>query len=86
MNPVITNLKLRSGLSNPGFVELKGSGLGLMRLEVNGQELIGHVGQFMGSTSIAMFAPEVGFTIVITSSLSNPDLVQVLGGLQDIIM
>lgn len=85
MNPVITNWKLWAGLSNPGFVELKVSGHGLMRLEVNGQELIGHVSQFMGSTSIAMFVPERDFTIVITSNLSNPDLVKVLGDLQDII-
>src|SRR6266487_3352256 len=37
--------------SNPGFSEQNGYGLGLMRLEVDGQELVGHVGEFMGSTA-----------------------------------
>jgi D-alanyl-D-alanine carboxypeptidase len=71
--------------TNPGFTEQTGSGLGLMRLEVAGQELIGHVGQFMGSTSIAMYAPEKGDTIVVTSNLSNPDMVAVLTSLNEII-
>lgn len=71
--------------SNPGFPEQIGSGLGLMRLDVNGQEMIGHVGQFMGSSSIAMYAPDKGYAIVVTSNLSNPDLVAVLAGLQEII-
>jgi D-alanyl-D-alanine carboxypeptidase len=71
--------------SNPGLAAQTGSGLGLMRFEVDGQELIGHVGEFMGSTSIAMYAPNKGYTIVVTSNLSNPDLAAVLAGLQEII-
>ena len=71
--------------SNPGFEAQTGSGLGLMRLEVDGQELYGHVGQFMGSTSIAMVSPDKGYTIVVTSNLSNPDLVAVLASLQEVI-
>jgi D-alanyl-D-alanine carboxypeptidase len=72
--------------SNPGFSAQTGSGLGLMRLQVDGQELYGHVGQFMGSTSIAMVAPNKGYTIVVTSNLSNPDLVEVVAHLQDVIL
>jgi hypothetical protein len=62
-----------------------GSGLGLMRFEVGGQELMGHVGEFMGSSSIAMYAPDKGYTIVITSNLSNPQLADVLADLQAVI-
>lgn len=72
--------------SNPGFAAQTGSGLGLMRLDVDGQELYGHVGQFMGSTSIAMVSPDKGYTIVVTSNLSNPDLVEVVARLQVIIL
>jgi D-alanyl-D-alanine carboxypeptidase len=69
--------------SNPGFSEQNGSGLGLMRLEVDGQELVGHVGQFMGSTAIAMYSPDKNYLIVVTCNLSNPDLVKVLTDLQE---
>jgi D-alanyl-D-alanine carboxypeptidase len=72
--------------SNPGFDAQTGSGLGLMRLDVAGHELYGHVGQFMGSTSIAMVSPDKSYTIVITSNLSNPDLVEVLARLQDAVL
>jgi D-alanyl-D-alanine carboxypeptidase len=71
---------------NPGFEAQKGSCLGLMRLNVDGQELYGHVGQFMGSTSIAMVSPDKVYTIVITSNLSNPDLIEVLARLQGVIL
>jgi D-alanyl-D-alanine carboxypeptidase len=64
--------------SNPGFPEQNGSGLGLMRLIVNGEELIGHVGQFMGSTAIAMFSPAQNDIVVITCNLSNPNLLKTL--------
>ncbi|MGB8984409.1 MAG: serine hydrolase domain-containing protein [Anaerolineales bacterium] len=69
--------------SNPGFSEQTGYGLGLMQLEVDGQELIGHVGQFMGSTAIAMYAPDKHYLIVVTSNLSNASLVEVLADLQE---
>jgi D-alanyl-D-alanine carboxypeptidase len=68
--------------SNPGFPEQTGSGLGLMRLKVGWQELIGHAGQFMGSTAIAMHSPEENYTIVVICNLSNPNLVEVLADLQ----
>jgi D-alanyl-D-alanine carboxypeptidase len=71
--------------SNPGLDAQIGSGLGLMCFEVAGQELIGHVGEFMGSSSIAMYAPDKGYTIVVTSNLSNPDLTAVLASLREII-
>jgi D-alanyl-D-alanine carboxypeptidase len=44
--------------SNPGFSEQNGYGLGLMRLEVDGQELVGHVGEVMGSTAVAMYSQD----------------------------
>jgi D-alanyl-D-alanine carboxypeptidase len=69
--------------ANPGLEAQTGSGLGLMRLNVNGQELIGHIGEFMGSSSIAMYSPNQGYTIVVTSNLSYPDLVAVLASLQE---
>jgi D-alanyl-D-alanine carboxypeptidase len=71
---------------NPGFEAQTGSGFGLMRLEVGGQELYGHVGQFMGSTSIALVSPYKGYIIAVTSNLSNPDMVQVAARLQNIIL
>lgn len=53
-----------------------------MRIKVDGQELIGHVGEFMGSTSIAMYAPDQGYLIVVDSNLSFPNLVEVVARLQ----
>ena len=70
---------------NPGLDAQTGSGLGLMRFEVGGQELIGHVGEFMGSSSIAVYSPDKGYTIVVTSNLSNPDLAAVVASLQEIV-
>ena len=70
---------------NPGLPEQTGSGLGLMRLEVDGQELIGHIGQFMGSAAIAVYAPEQHDLIVVTSNLSNPYLIEVVTALQEAI-
>lgn len=68
---------------NPGLPEQNGSGLGLMRLEVDGQELIGHVGVFMGSTAIAMYSPANHTIIIVTCNLSDPGLVEVLADLQE---
>jgi hypothetical protein len=56
-----------------------------MRLEVDGQELFGHVGEFMGSTAIAMYSPDEDYLVVLTCNLSNPDLVKVLTDLQEYI-
>jgi len=55
--------------------------LGLMQLNVDGQELIGHVGEFMGSTAIAMYAPDTGSLVVVTANMSYPDLVKVVSDL-----
>jgi D-alanyl-D-alanine carboxypeptidase len=71
--------------ANPGLDAQTGSGLGLMRFEVGGQELIGHVGEFMGSSSIAVYSPEKGYIITITCNLSYPDLATVLASLQEVI-
>lgn len=68
--------------SNPGFPEQNGYGLGLMRLETDGQAYVGHVGEFMGSTAVAMFAPDSRDIIVVTSNLSYPNLLEVLVDLQ----
>jgi D-alanyl-D-alanine carboxypeptidase len=70
---------------NPGLAAENGYGLGLMRLDVDGHELIGHVGQFMGFTTVAMYSPEEKYTIVVICNLSNPDLVEVVARLQDVI-
>jgi hypothetical protein len=71
--------------SNPGLSEQNGYGLGLMRLEVDDQELVGHVGEFMGSTAIAMYSPDQKYIIVVTCNLSYPNLIMVLTDLQVII-
>jgi D-alanyl-D-alanine carboxypeptidase len=71
--------------SNPGFEAQDGYGLGLMRLDVEGTELIGHVGEFMGSTAIAMYSPKEGYLIVITTNLSFPDLLEPLRRMQAVI-
>ncbi len=68
---------------NPSIPEENGYGFGLMRLEVKGQELIGHVGWFMGSTAIAMHAPDKCYTIAVTSNLSTPKLAEVLADLEE---
>jgi len=68
--------------SNPGFSEQNGYGPGLMRLEVDGQELVGHIGEFMGSTAIAMYSPDQKYFIIVTCNLSSPDLIKILTDLQ----
>jgi len=70
---------------NPGFDAQNRSGLGLMRLNVDGQELVGHEGLFMGFTTLAMVSPEEKYTIVVICNLSNPELVEVTARLQEII-
>jgi D-alanyl-D-alanine carboxypeptidase len=81
MNEITTYISA----SNPGFPEQNGYGLGLMRLEVDGQELVGHVGEFMGSTAIAMYAPDKHDIIVVTSNLSYPNVLEVLVDLREAI-
>jgi D-alanyl-D-alanine carboxypeptidase len=68
--------------TNPSLPEQIGSGLGLMQLQVDGQELVGHVGHFMGSTAIVMHSTDKNYTIAVTCNLSIPDLVEVLVDLQ----
>ena len=67
---------------NPGFSEQIGYGLGLMQLDIDGQELVGHVGQFMGSTAIAVVSPQEKYTIVVVCDLSSPKLTEVVANLQ----
>jgi D-alanyl-D-alanine carboxypeptidase len=67
---------------NPGFAEQTGYGLGLMQLKIDGQELVGHVGQFMGSTAIAVVSPKEKYTIVVACDLSFPRLTDVVADLQ----
>jgi D-alanyl-D-alanine carboxypeptidase len=67
---------------NPGFDEQTGYGLGLMQVDIDGKELIGHVGEFMGSTAIAMVSPGEKYTIVVVCDLSFPRLTGVLADLQ----
>jgi D-alanyl-D-alanine carboxypeptidase len=67
---------------NPGFAEQTGYGLGLMQLDIDGQELVGHVGQFMGSTAIAVVSPQEKYTIVVVCDLSFPKLTEVVADLQ----
>lgn len=67
---------------NPGFSEQTGYGLGLMQLDIEGQELVGHVGQFMGSTAIAVVSPEEKYIIVVVCDLSYPRLTEVVADLQ----
>jgi hypothetical protein len=39
----------------------------------------------MGFTTVAMYSPEEKYTIVVICNLSNPDLVEVVARLQDVI-
>ena len=66
---------------NPGFAEQTGYGLGLMQLDIDGRELVGHVGQFMGSTAIAVVSPQEKYTIVVVCDLSFPKLTEVVADL-----
>ncbi len=67
---------------NPGFSEQTGYGLGLMQLDIDGHELVGHVGQFMGSTAIAVVSPRENYTIVVVCDLLFPRLTDVVADLQ----
>jgi D-alanyl-D-alanine carboxypeptidase len=67
---------------NPGFSEQTGYGLGLMQLVIAGQELVGHVGEFMGSTAIAVVSPKEKYTIVVVCDLSFARLTDVVADLQ----
>ena len=61
MTAAFTSGALASTANDLGRFEVQdGYGLGLMRIRVDGQELIGHVGEFMGSTAVAMVAPNSG--------------------------
>ena len=67
---------------NPGFSEQTGYGLGLMQINIDGHELVGHVGQFMGFTAIAVVSPMENYTIVVLCDLSFPRLTDVVADLQ----
>lgn len=69
---------------NPGIPEQTGYGLGLMQFEVNGKQLIGHIGWFMGSSSIIIYDPLDQIIFAVTCNLSTPDLVQVMAGLREV--
>ncbi len=70
---------------NPGLPEQIGYGLGLMQMEVDGRELVGHVGEFMGSTAVALYSPSGHYQIVVLCNLSYPNLFEVVRLLQRII-
>ncbi len=70
---------------NPGLPEQIGYGLGLMQMEVDGRELVGHVGEFMGSTAVALYSQSGHYEIVVICNLSYPDLFEVARRMQRII-
>ena len=70
---------------NPGLPEEIGYGLGLMQMKVDGRELVGHVGEFMGSTAVALYSPSGHYQIMVICNLSYPDLFEVARRLQSTI-
>jgi len=53
----------------------------LIQLEIDGKELVGHVGQFIGSTAIAVVSPMEKTIIVVVCDLSFPKLTNVVADL-----
>jgi len=63
-----------------------GYGLGVRRLAVGGEEVVGHTGAIPGYAGIAMHSEDKGYTIVILSNLSTIEDTRVLADLQDVVL
>lgn len=72
-------------VENPGFDAQIGQGLGLMELNIAGTAYVGHLGQFMGATALAVHSSFTGDTIVIITNLSSPNLAEVIADLQSVL-
>ncbi len=55
--------------------ELKGYGLGLELLDIDGTEWLGHLGDFIGSGGAALFSRRTGITIAVFGNMSAFDAV-----------
>lgn len=66
--------------------EQTGYGLGIRRLTIGGEQLMGHTGTILGYSSIGMYNPAENYTIVILSNLSTIDQTHLLEELQTIVL
>lgn len=66
--------------------EQSGYGLGLRRLVIDGESLIGHTGSIPGYSGIVMHHIEKNYTIAILSNLSTIEQVKLLVAIQKIIL
>jgi len=58
------------GASDPGTPQLTGYGLGLFRLEINGEIVYASLGEFIGFMTMAAYSPSEHDTVVIIGNLS----------------
>lgn len=71
---------------NPRLQGFTGCGLGLMRYDIDSEELWGHAGSFIGFTSIALHSPKNNYTIAVAGNLSEFNPGSVVANLQQVIL
>lgn len=69
-----------------GIAEQTGYGLGVRRLQVGGEELVGHTGTILGYSGTAFYSPQRGYTIVVLSNLSAIDHISLLQDIQELVI
>lgn len=67
---------------DPDVPEQKGYGLGLRRIEIGGEELIGHTGIFPGFSNVSIYSPKHSYVITVLSNLSTAKVNYVIGQIQ----
>jgi D-alanyl-D-alanine carboxypeptidase len=68
--------------TDPDVIEQTGYGLGLRRLEIGGEELIGHTGVFPGFSNVSMYSPQKKYVITVLSNLSTAKVNYVIEQIQ----
>lgn len=78
----LAEMKTFTDAPDPHIPEQTGYGLGIRRLVIEGEVLLGHTGSIPGCSGIAMHNEQKGYTIVILSNLSTVQQTGLLAEIQ----
>jgi D-alanyl-D-alanine carboxypeptidase len=82
--PILDRMETFNKAPDEHYPEQTGYGLGVRKMMIDGEQLVGHTGTIGGYSGISLRNQEKGYTIVILSNLSTVEQTQLVGELQGV--
>ena len=84
--PALAQMTNFAESADDGIPEQTGYGLGVRRLQIGNDELVGHTGTILGYSGIAAYNLKRGYTIVVLSNLSSIDQISLVEEIQALVV